>query len=160
MSGPKAPRSPDLFTLGYEKRTLEEFLALLQEARIDVVVDVRDTPWSHKPGFSKRPLSERVTRAGMSYVHAGFAGNPKSLRSAAKDNDEALRLYAEHLGLHPEILDQLDALLGPLRSQGKRACMICFERHPRDCHRGILAEAWARPRGIGLRHLATESAAG
>ena len=145
-----------LSTLGYEKRTLEDFLRLLREERIDVVVDVRDVPWSHKPGFSKRPLSEALTAAGFEYVHAGFAGNPKALRSSARSNDEALRLYAEHLKSHPEILEQLDALLVPLLANGKRMCLICFERDPRDCHRSILAGAWSMGRGVAVAHLGVD----
>ncbi len=46
--------APTLFTLGYQQRSLDEFVALLLEASIDVLVDVRETAWSHKPGFSKR----------------------------------------------------------------------------------------------------------
>lgn len=148
--------SAELFTLGYEKRTLEQFLDLLRERRIDVVVDVRDVPWSHKPGFSKRPLSEALAAAGLEYVHAGFAGNPKALRSTAKDNDEALRLYARHLKSHAAILAQMDAVLEPLLAGGKRVCLICFERDPGDCHRSILAEAWARRRKAAVRHLGAE----
>jgi uncharacterized protein (DUF488 family) len=143
----------DVFTLGYEKRSLDEFLRLLRKERIDLVVDVRDVPWSHKPGFSKRPLSEALAAARLEYVHAGFAGNPKALRSTAADNAEALRLYAKHLKSHPEILARMDALLDPFLAKGKRACLICFERDPRDCHRSILATAWAKRRKVAVRHL-------
>src|SRR5215471_6213849 len=48
MSALDKPRSARLFTLGFDKRDLEEYLALLRQAGIDVVVDVRDVPWSHK----------------------------------------------------------------------------------------------------------------
>ena len=143
----------EVFTLGYEKRTFEEFLRVLREERIDVVVDVRDVPWSHKPGFSKRPLSEALAAAGLEYVHAGFAGNPKALRSTARDNDEAIRLYAKLLKSHPEILGRMDELLDPLLAAGQRACLICFERDPRDCHRSLLATAWAKGRKAAVRHL-------
>jgi uncharacterized protein (DUF488 family) len=146
----------EVFTLGYEKRTLEEFLRVLREERIDVVVDVRDVPWSHKPGFSKRPLSEALAAAGLEYVHAGFAGNPKALRSTARDNDEAIRLYAKHLRSHREILSEMDALLEPRLAKDERVCLICFERDPRDCHRSILAAAWAKGRKAGVRHLGVD----
>ena len=149
-------RAVELFTLGYEKRTLESFLELLREAGIDAVIDVRDVPWSHKPGFFKGPLSEALPEAGIEYMHAGFAGNPKALRSAAQDNADALGRYEEHLRERPEIVAELDALLGPLHAAGKKACLICFERDPQDCHRGILARAWAKSRPAVVRHLGAE----
>ena len=145
-----------LFTLGYEKRSLEEFLALLRHERIDVVVDVRDVPWSHKPGFSKRPLSEAVAGAGLEYVHAGFAGNPKALRKTARDNDEAIRLYAKHLKEHPDILSRMDAVLDPLLATSRRPCLVCFERDPRDCHRSVLARVWAARGDAAVCHLGVD----
>src|SRR5450756_497309 len=45
-----------LFTLGYQQRTITEFVALAREACVDVIIDVRETAWSHKPGFSKAAL--------------------------------------------------------------------------------------------------------
>jgi uncharacterized protein (DUF488 family) len=71
-----------LYTIGYEKRSLAEYLALLREHRIAVLVDVRETPWSHKPGFSKAPLAAALEADGIEYLHAAFAGNPKWLRDA------------------------------------------------------------------------------
>jgi uncharacterized protein (DUF488 family) len=153
----KARRPGQLHTLGYEKRSPEEFLALLRQAGIGVVVDVRDTPWSHKPGFSKQPLSGALTEAGIEYLHARFAGNPKALRSIANDNAEAIRLYADHLRQHPEILDQLDSLLEPLLANGQRVCWICFERDPRHCHRGVLAAAWTARHGAAVLHLGNDT---
>ena len=61
-----------LFTLGYEQRTIEEFVRMLEDAGVGVLVDVRETPWSHKPGFSKRGLAEHLEAAGIEYVHAGI----------------------------------------------------------------------------------------
>ena len=152
---PSAPKR--LHTLGYEKRTLEAFLAILGEAGIDVVVDVRDTPWSHKPGFSQKPLAAALAAANIQYLHARFAGNPKALRSRAADEADALRLYADHLARHPEILDQLDALLDPMLASGHRVCMICFERDPAHCHRGVLAAAWTARHGLAVLHLGNET---
>src|SRR5690606_25501465 len=42
-----------LFTIGYEGRTQEEYLALLGEAGVTLLVDVRRNPISRKKGFSR-----------------------------------------------------------------------------------------------------------
>ena len=143
-----------LLTLGYEGRTREEFVRLLRAERVNVVLDVRDVPWSHKPGFSKKPLAEGLEGARIRYVHAGFAGNPKRLRSQAADTAEALRLYAAHLDEAPEVLAEFDVLVADLHAEGKRVCLLCLERDPAQCHRAILAARWAEHApGRTVRHL-------
>lgn len=134
--------SPTLFTLGYQQRSQDEFVRLLIEAAVDVLVDVRETAWSHKPGFSKRGLEEALRGQGIAYVHARFAGNPKYLRENAASHEECLRLYADHLEANAAILEMFDELVGRLLDAGKRVCVSCYERHPDDCHRGLLAERW------------------
>ena len=57
------PTTASLYTLGYEKRTLREFIAILTEAEIEILVDVRETAWSHKPGFSKGLFRSALKRA-------------------------------------------------------------------------------------------------
>src|SRR5687768_17499675 len=64
----------ELHTIGYEKRSIEEFLDALQDAGIDTLVDVRDVAFSHKPGFSGGALRDALGRRGIDYVHAQFAG--------------------------------------------------------------------------------------
>jgi uncharacterized protein (DUF488 family) len=146
-----------LFTLGYEKRDLDEFIGILQAASIDALVDVRETPWSHKPGFSKTPLSSAVGNAGMQYVHAKFAGNPKRLRTQANSHNEALALYRDFLAQHTKLMDDFDTLVGELQTRGKRVCVMCFERNPDECHRSVLADLWRQRGGRTVEHLATGS---
>ncbi|MEU6365372.1 DUF488 family protein [Streptomyces sp. NPDC046931] len=45
--------SPGLWPARYEGRDIDSFVASLLDAQIDVVADVRLTPISRKPGFSK-----------------------------------------------------------------------------------------------------------
>jgi uncharacterized protein (DUF488 family) len=145
-----------LCTIGYEKRTLDEYIDLLLANGVEVVLDVRETAWSHKPGFSKTALSAGLEVAGISYVHLRIAGNPKWLREAAGSHAECLALYRSYVEHHPEVLASLSAAL---REQGvahRRIALTCFERHPEDCHRGILAEAWSASHRDEVMHLGPE----
>jgi uncharacterized protein (DUF488 family) len=144
-----------LFTLGYEKRTLPEFISLLERAGIAVLVDVREVAWSHKPGFSKTTLRTALENAGIEYVHAAFAGNPKRFRSAAASPEECLALYASYLDQSARILADFELLIGEIIRSGRRACIICFERNADDCHRGVLAARWQRGGKRRVEHLAT-----
>jgi uncharacterized protein (DUF488 family) len=148
---------PTLFTLGYQRRTLEMCLELLVRADIDLLIDVRETAWSHKPGFSKSALRAALQAQGIAYVHAPFAGNPKVLREAAPTHRDCLRRYSQHLMSRPDILEAFDELVGQALDAGKRICIICYERHPDDCHRGILAEKWREGTWRSVEHLGSDS---
>lgn len=143
LIGLKLSRMPTrLHTIGYEKRTIDEYLCLLLDAEIDVLVDVRETAWSHKPGFSKSAFEGALNAVGIRYVHARFAGNPKSLRQMAASHSDCLVMYREYLAEFPEIVATFDALVGDLGIKNRNIAITCFERHPEDCHRSILADAW------------------
>lgn len=146
-----------LYTLGYEKRTQEEFFTILSRAGIHVLMDVRDVAWSHKPGFSKGTLSETAQTAGLEYVHAQFVGNPKKLREKETETSGLIRAYERHLEEHPEILEEFSKLIRDYAKAEKRVCIMCFERDPADCHRGILAARWKRRKRGTVEHLGTES---
>jgi uncharacterized protein (DUF488 family) len=145
-----------LCTIGYERRSLDEYIDLLLANGVEVVVDVRETAWSHKPGFSKTAFSAGLETAGISYVHLRVAGNPKWLREAAGDHAECLELYRSYVEHHPEILASLSEMLREHGIGHRRIALTCFERHPGDCHRGILAEAWAARHGGRVIHLGPE----
>jgi uncharacterized protein (DUF488 family) len=57
------------FTIGYERKTLDEFLSVLVEARVDRVVDVRALPLSRRRSFSKTPLGEALAARSIEYVY-------------------------------------------------------------------------------------------
>jgi len=145
-----------LYTLGYQQRNIDDFIDLLLHEGIDVLVDVRETAWSHKPGFSKTAFMQALAAVGIDYVHAKFAGNPKSLRNKAPSHAVCLEWYAELLDRDISIVDSFDALVGRLLRTGQRVCITCFERHAEDCHRSILAERWSRRGGRRIKHLAID----
>jgi uncharacterized protein (DUF488 family) len=142
-----------LFTLGYEKRSIDEFVRLLLSEKVNVLVDVRETAWSHKPGFSKRALEAALASAGIDYVHAAFAGNPKRLRVTARSHEECLARYGRYLDENPQVFADFSRLLAELHRDGKSVCVTCFERHPGDCHRGILATRWEEKKRRKVSHI-------
>jgi uncharacterized protein (DUF488 family) len=145
-----------IYTLGYQKRSLEEFIDILRESKIDVLVDVRETAWSHKPGFSKSAFAAGLRAAGIEYVHARFAGNPKKLRATAPSHQACLDRYAAYIDRSANIVEQFDSLVREFVVEGRRVCLTCFERHADDCHRSILADRWRKLGRRRVEHLATD----
>ena len=67
-----ACRSPEdlntIFTIGHSTRTLAEFMSLLEEVQVDLVVDVRSIPRSRtNPQFNLDVLPEALAAAGIGY---------------------------------------------------------------------------------------------
>ena len=150
--------STTLFTIGYQQRSLSEYLDLLSKSEINVLVDVRATAWSRKPGFSKGALARALANVGIEYVHAPFVGNPKHLRAAAKSHEECLEKYEELLVGRADMLEMFERLVAEYLQTRKRVCITCFERHPDDCHRGILANHWRKRGRRRVEHLAPSGA--
>lgn len=125
-----------IFTIGYEGRSLDEFIGALRANKIDRVIDVRELPLSRRRGFSKSPLGEALAGEGIDYVHLRIAGNP--YRALRDDIEKCLALYRTHLEASPEVIvDVRDA------ARGHRAALLCFERDAHTCHRSILAAGLA-----------------
>ena len=129
-----------IYTIGYEHTTMAEFLAALQAAGIEQVIDIRAVPLSRRPGFSKNILAASLKEAGISYVHLKALGTPKEGRDAAKKGDRATlaRVYDMQLGL-PEA--QIQAAQMRALAQEKVSALLCYERDPSTCHRTLLLAA-------------------
>ena len=143
----------DLFTLGHSTRSIDEFLALLAEHRIERLVDVRTVPRSrHNPQFNRDLLPPVLERAGIAYTHTAALGG---LRHTRKDSpntawkNASFRGYADYM-LTPEFdraLDDLIALAGT-----ERVAIMCAEAVPWRCHRSLIADALTA-RGIQVTHI-------
>ena len=131
-----------IFTIGYEGATMREFLAALQLAGVERVIDVRALPLSRRPGFSKSPLRAALQEAGIEYVHLKALGTPADGRAAARAgrHAELERIYAGQLEL-PEAIVQ-GAQMVELANE-KPSALLCFEREPAECHRTMLLKAIA-----------------
>lgn len=126
-------------TIGYDGRTPEELASELKRRRVRVVVDVRLTPMSRKPGMSKRRLAETVEAAGMSYVHLPALGMPRDNRDAFHRRDPAA-IERMRQRLHTAEADRaLDEVITD--ADRGRVALLCIERDPSICHRRLVAEA-------------------
>jgi uncharacterized protein (DUF488 family) len=131
-----------LFTIGYEGTTQDDFVAALQRAGVERVIDVRAVPLSRKPGFSKNVLAAGLKAGGIDYVHLKALGTPPEGREAArKGNKVGLeRVYAGQLN-EPDAIVQAERMLELARE--KPSALLCFERDPEMCHRTLLHQAVA-----------------
>lgn len=130
---------PALVSLGYEGRTVDDLVGDLQRESVRILVDVRLTPLSRKPGMSKRRLAATLKEHGITYVHLPALGNPKDNREPFRAGDPASHQRFRSL-LNGEVaaqaLDHIAELL-----DGGAVAVLCFERAHAHCHRHLIVEA-------------------
>lgn len=146
------PAMRELFTIGYEGCTIADLLGALKEARVGLLIDIRAVPRSRKPGFSKRQLAAALDEQGIRYVHLQALGTPKPGRDAVRAGhpERMETIFRAHMkGDQPQAeLADAGGLAG-----GSRACLLCFEQDPMQCHRRIVADMIAADTGQRVMHL-------
>lgn len=128
-----------LYTIGHSTHTQEEFLALLQEYKIEILVDIRRFPGSkHVPWFNQENMEKWLPDHGIQYIHLKELGGK---RGKNKDIDESLiagwentffRNYASY-----SLTDDYDKGIEGLISLSQKATLVymCSEAVPWRCHR-------------------------
>ena len=131
-----------IFTIGYEGATIAEFVAALQKAGVERVIDVRAIANSRRPGFSKNLLRAALEEGGIDYVHLRALGTPAEGRAAARSGNipELERIYAGQLELSEAIAEGAKML--DLAAE-KPSALLCLEREPGGCHRSLLLKSVA-----------------
>jgi uncharacterized protein (DUF488 family) len=139
----------DLFTIGHSNSPIEHFVALLQQASVSAIVDVRSVPHSRWcPWFSQKKLAPRLAAAGMSYTFEGDAlgGRPRHERLYR----DGLADY-EAMAKEPQYLDGVARVIA--EAARSRLCLMCAEREPLDCHRCLLVARSLAERGLTVGHI-------
>src|SRR5450756_2149085 len=133
--------APPICTIGYEKRSIDDLIWLLLAQGVERVVDVRLTPASRRPDFSKKRLSSALEAAGIAYEHRGAFGNPPAIRDVylSGDVETGHVRFREHLQNGASVaLDEFTESLG-----GETVALLCLERDPYRCHRLLVASVAA-----------------
>lgn len=147
------PSTSTLATIGYEAATVRSFLNALEDAGIQLLVDVRAVAMSRRPGFAKTALAANLESAGIDYLHLRALGTPADGRAAARAgrHAEMREIFLEQLAT-PDAQTALDTL-GDLVRSGRRVAILCFEADPAHCHRAIVAAALAARIPLAIEHL-------
>ncbi|MDD9910334.1 MAG: DUF488 domain-containing protein [Ahrensia sp.] len=139
-------------TIGYEKCSLDDFVATLVDRKIEVLVDIRDRAQSRRRGFSKTALAEAVGDAGIDYIHIKALGDPKEGREAARAGlmDKFRKIFIAVLSEETaqNALSEVESL-----AKEKKICLMCYERDHHVCHRKIVSDHLERALGCKAIHL-------
>lgn len=125
-----------LYTIGHSNHEAEYFVNLLKKNGINVVVDVRSTPYSqYTTQFNQNEIKKTLKENGIGYIHMG-----EEFGARRDDNS----LYGEDGKLSFELTKKTEAFRNGIRrvedglEKGFRIAFMCAEKHPEECHRCIL----------------------
>lgn len=128
-----------IFTIGFTKKTAEEFFSRLIRAGVKRVIDIRLNNVSQLAGFAKRDdLCYFLRTIGeMDYVHRPDLAPTQQILDDFKKNKGSWEIYERNFlalltsrkvetEIEPELLHE--------------ACLLCSEEKPSQCHRRLVAE--------------------
>lgn len=128
-----------LFTVGYEGKTIENYINILIQNNIRILVDVRKNPISRKFGFSKNKLEHIVETVGIRYVHIpalGIESEDRTMLKTKEDYSKLFNMYKKTLENQTEHLEYLYSLF----SANYRIALTCFEKEAEMCHRHVIRD--------------------
>ncbi len=128
-----------LFTIGFTKKSAEEFFAILQNAGVSRIVDVRLNNTSQIAGFAKaRDLKYFLHAiAGIDYVHIqDFAPTQEILDDFKKNKGS----WAEYERRFVDLMGERRVAETAAKLLRDRDCFLCSEHIPEHCHRRLVAE--------------------
>ncbi|MGO9271679.1 MAG: DUF488 family protein [Terriglobia bacterium] len=153
-----------LFTIGFTKKTAEEFFGLLQTAGVRKVVDIRENPGGQLSGFAKYPdLSFFLHRLiGAEYIREPLLAPSPEIRAAYKRTRDWEQYELSFLALMKE--RGVPECIDPAGFEGSVA-LLCSEGSPEKCHRRLVAELfaahWSRLGDrVEVKHLGIERPSG
>jgi len=143
----------NVFTIGFTKKTAEQFFGKLKQAGLKRVIDTRLNNVSQLAGFTKKEDLRYFLKevAGIEYVHEPLFAPTKEILDAYKKEGGAWSTYENRFldlmrSRHIESAVNRDLLDG--------ACLLCSEPTPHHCHRRLVAEYLREKWGdIEIRHL-------
>ncbi len=136
--------SNPFFTIGHSTRSTEAFVALLREADVRLVVDVRTAPRSRtNPQFNRDVLPASLAPFQIGYQHLAPLGG---LRGLQREISPETNAFWENASFHNfadyAMSEDFRSGLENLREAGHaaRSVVMCAEAVWWRCHRRIIAD--------------------
>ena len=144
----------EIYTIGHSTHEIEDFLDLLTQVGIDVVVDVRSSPYSrYVPQYNRENIQRSLERAGIEYKFRGrhLGGRPKDI-TCYKEGEVDYDLLRQKEWFHQAI----DGLL-ELASEPGNIALMCSEADPSSCHRHNLLARVLVDRDVTVLHIVSDA---
>lgn len=142
-----------LWSIGHSTRPLDELVAMLREAGVTRLADVRRFPGSRRnPQFSAESLAVSLPEAGIDYVPMTELGGRRPARPDSPHTawrNTSFRGYADYMDT-PEFARGRERLMALAGEQ--RTAVMCAEAPWWRCHRSLISDDF-KVRGWRVIHL-------
>lgn len=128
-----------IYTIGFTKKTLEDFITRLKKSNIQRIVDIRLNNSSQLSGFAKSHDLEFILKQfGIEYISVKSLAPDKALLDKYKKNKN----WKEYEANFKALMNTRNAkkTLNDLQLDRKTSCFLCSEDKPEKCHRRLVAE--------------------
>lgn len=139
----------EVYTVGHSTHSIDRFIELLLRNQIQVVVDVRSSPFSKfNPQFNRKELQESLRQAGIRYL---FLGKELGARSDDPTCYVADKVQYDRLAKTALFQSGLDRVIEG--SNKFRVALMCAEKDPLECHRTILVARELVKKDLEVTHI-------
>ncbi|MDP2922096.1 MAG: DUF488 domain-containing protein [Candidatus Omnitrophota bacterium] len=143
----------NLYTIGFTKKTAEDFFNLLTKNNVKRLIDIRLNNRSQLAGFAKgEDLKFFLNKIGqIEYKYMTEFAPTDSLLEGYRKNQISWEEYEKQ---YNKLLIERDVLKNKDISIFDNACLLCSEPTAKQCHRRLAAEYIARAsKDIKIAHL-------
>lgn len=142
-----------LFTIGFTKKSAEEFFEILKKNSVRTVIDTRLNNVSQLAGFTKKADLKYFLRqvGGIEYVHLPLLAPTKDILDAYKKDGGDWATYERKF---IELISSRGIENKISRDLVADGCLLCSEEKPHHCHRRLVAEYLKQKWGdVEITHL-------
>ena len=138
-----------IYSLGHSLHKIDHFSSLLQRLSVEVVLDVRSSPYSRRaPQFNRQSLQQSLTALGIKYSFGG-----RSLGGRPSEPSVYVGNQVDY-----ELVAQWEPFVSSVRRVGRGAshasvALLCAEADPIECHRFLLIGRALRGQGFDVQHI-------
>lgn len=141
--------APLIYTIGHSTHAISQFVELLTKHSVDVVADVRSSPYSRfQPQYNREELRNSLKSAGIQYV---FLGAELGARSNDPNCYVEGRVQYDRLAQSSYYRQGIERLIDGASSHV--IAVMCSEKDPLECHRTLLVAQTVVAKGLKIAHI-------
>ena len=142
-----------IYTIGFTKKSAEEFFGAIRRAGVKRIVDVRLNNVSQLAGFAKRDDLRFLLSAvaDIDYMHMLELAPEKEV---LKDYQNGRISWSKYEKAYVSLLSERNVAEGAILDIREGDCLLCSEETPEKCHRRLASEFLAQHQsGIEIVHI-------
>jgi uncharacterized protein (DUF488 family) len=139
----------EILTVGHSSLPIDQFIGLLTQHDVHVVVDVRSQPVSRRfPQFSYEDLKDTLRHTGIQYLFLGRELGARRTEPEVYVDDQA---SYELIAKCPDFREGVRRVI--VGADRYRMSLMCAEKDPLTCHRAILVCRNLKSFGLSICHI-------